>query len=248
MRHFFKNIHELISAAQQQAPSAKGTKVAYNNFFASRHHNVEWVGGIADITEYQNFVNCGYLPAVQNFDISAQTNEGNKSNFILSNCGQFGDVAKYLSGEPECMFDFSPQEINNYLTINISGVTPSTMKAKDIQEKCNAIFNAVNKLELSGTRCRILLTVCTKDRTTRKQDKDVDAQVLVKDYEDNFIPSYHGLILGHLTTIRGLIYAFLSLHSMSPSLGACREAEKEEGQILISYHHDTPEAIINKIK
>lgn len=247
MQYNFKNIHELIKETHAQAPKAKGTKSSYESFFVNNHYDPDWIGGIVNIKEFTEYVNKGYLPAVESLNISAQTSEGSKHLFAPSVCGQFGDVAKYLNGEPECMFDFEPQEINNYLIINISGVTPGYMQAKDIQAKCKAVFNAVNELELKNTRCKIYLTVCTVDRVSRKEDKNVDVQILVKDFEDNFIPSYHGLILGHLTTIRGLIYSFISLHNKTKSLGSCREADKQEGVKLISYHHDTPEQIINKI-
>ncbi|MFN7609931.1 MAG: hypothetical protein ACK5QX_03180 [bacterium] len=247
MQYNFKNIHELIKETHKQAPKARGTKSSYNNFFTGDHYDPDWIGGITNINDYTDFTNKGYLPAVEELNISAQTNEGNKHLFSSSVCGQFGDVAKYLNGEPECMFDFEPQEVNNYLTINISGVTPGYMQAKDIQAKCKAVFNAVNELELKNTRCKIYLTVCTLDRKSRKEDKNVDVQILVKDFEDNFIPSYHGLILGHLTTIRGLIYSFISLHNKTASLGSCREADKQEGVKLISYHKHTPEEIIKII-
>jgi hypothetical protein len=54
--------------------------------------------------------------------------------------------------------------------------------------------------------------------------------LLVKDYQDNFITSLHGLLIGNLATVRGIMYAYLSIHSKSTTLGSPIDSIFTEGK------------------
>jgi hypothetical protein len=233
MQTYFNSIASLIEAIETNQEKAKGTKIAYNRFFINGNDNfyTDWNGGIKDNKEFNEFLKNGYLPAVEELRGTA-TNDGSQFNLVAGVSGQFNDVDAYLTGQPECMAEFEQIEENKYLTLNISGVTPAEMKAEQIMKKCKAVFSAVNFLESNGTRVKILLTVCTFDKVGKK---DCNVQVLIKDFTDNFVPTFHGLLIGHLATIRGIIYAYLSLYNKTKTLGSCREAQPEAGQKLISY-------------
>lgn len=233
MQIYFNSIVSLIEAIETNKEKAKGTKIAYNRFFKDNtDFFTDWQGGIKNADEFNNFLKIGYLPAVEQLAAAQGTNEGSRNQLTPSVNGQFNDVAAYLTGQPECMADFMQEDENKYVVLNISGVTPAKMNAKEIMNKCKAVFSGVNFLEANGTRVKILLTVCTFDKVAKK---DVNVQVLIKDFADNFVPTFHGLLIGHLATIRGIIYAYLSLYNKTKTLGSCREAQPEAGQKLISY-------------
>ena len=228
-KFYFNSVAELLKATETE--TGKGTKNSLNRFTSENEYFREWNGGIANITEFKDILIHGYLPAVEELKGTA-TNEGSQCNLVASVSGQFNDVAMYLTGQPECMADFAQVDENKFLTLNISGTTPAKMNATEIMNKCKAVFSAVNFLETNGTRVKIFLTVCVFDKVAKKEQ---ELKVLIKDFSDNFVPTYHGLLIGHLTTIRGLFYSYLSIHNKTKTLGSCREAQPEAGQKLISY-------------
>jgi hypothetical protein len=238
---YFNSIAELLTAIETQEKAGKGTKTQLIYFRdLPTEDRRQWLGGIKDLTEYKQTLVSGYLPAVEELNTGTATNEGNENIFIPSVSGQFNDVDAYLTGQPECMADFETQEANKYLVLNISGVTPAKMNAAQIMEKCKAVFSAVNFLEAKNTRVKIYLTVSVNDTKSRRMQ---EVKILIKDFSDNFVPTFHGLLIGHLTTIRGLIYAYLSIHNKCRTLGRCIETQPAAGETLISYWMQTAEQI-----
>jgi hypothetical protein len=236
----FNSIGELLNRIDTD--NGQGTQSA-KNMYLKGSYKADWYGGINNLSEYQQSVKNGYLPAVEQMQGQAATTEGNSQNLTSSNSGQFGDVAKYLSGEPECMFDFETQEANNYLILNIDAVTPYTTKGNVLMNKCKAIFNAVNILEATGTRVKINISIAINDKVkgSRKEGEKIQMNLLVKDYQDNFITSLHGLLIGNLATVRGIMYAYLSIHSKSPTLGSPIESIFTEGKKVSFMNHSEAE-------
>jgi hypothetical protein len=239
-RYNFNSIAELLTAIETQEKIGKGTKlqlIVFRDFPTESRR--QWLGGINDLAEYKQTLLNGYLPAVEELKGTA-TNEGSQNNLVPSISGQFNDVATYLTGQPECMADFEQVQENKYLVLNISGVTPAKMDAAEIMNKCKAVFSAVNFLEANGTRVKIFLTVTVNDTKSRRVQ---EVRILIKDFKENFVPTYHGLLIGHLTTIRGVIYSFLSIHNKCKTLGKCIETAGEENEKLISYWRQSTEQI-----
>jgi len=240
----FDSIGELLNRIDTD--KGKGTQKA-KEIYLNGGFKADWYGGINNLTEYNDTVKNGYLPAVEQMQGQTATTEGNSQNLISSNCGQFGDVAKYLSGEPECMYDFETQEANNFLILNIDAVTPATTSGNVLMNKCKAIFNAVNILEATGTRVKINISIAINDKAkgSRKEGEKMQMNLLVKDYQDNFISSLHGLLIGNLATVRGIMYAYLSIHSKSPTLGSPIDSIFTEGKTVSFMNHS--EAKIKQI-
>jgi hypothetical protein len=236
----FQSIGELLNRIETE--QGEGSHSA-KNMFLNGSYDSKWYGGINTLQKYKETVESGYMPAVEEIQGQAATTEGNSQNFISSESGQFGDVAKYLSGEPECMFDFETQEANNYMILNIDAVTPYTTSGNVLMNKCKAIFNAVNILEVTGTRVKINLSIAIEDRKkgSKKTGEKIQMNLLVKDYQDNFITSLHGLLIGNLSTVRGAMYAYLSIHAQSSSLGKPIESIFTEGKKVSFMNHSEEE-------
>jgi hypothetical protein len=251
MLHYnFNNIQDLVNSMHNEVETGKGTKLQYNYFLNGyTNDRAAWCGGIGLLNEYINTLKTGFEPAVNELKNTSLNIEGLTQSLIPSICGQFGDVSKYLNNEPECMFEFDEITTNKYLTVHISGVTPYTMDAGQLMDRCKVIFNCINNLELNGTRVKIYLSIATNETksTTAKNQVKKQIKVLIKDFNENFVPGYHGLLIGHLSTIRGLFYAYMSIHNKKNSLGACIDSEIEPGEIYIAIRKDSENTIVKKL-
>jgi len=240
-RFQFNSIHELIERMFADEPTATGTKHAYN-----RGHNNEapqnWTGGIKGFTDYFELLKTGYLPAVEELK-NDQSGEGSRQLFTPSVYGEFSDVGAFLAGHPECMANFIEQPINNTIKLNINTCTPANMGAPQLMEKCKTIFNCVNHLETNGKRVEICISTAVENRKTSQKQ---EVQIKIKNSEEPLLAAFHGLILGHLSTTRVLIYAFLSLYSTVTTLGHVEEVQEPE-MINISLMQDNTEEIKSKI-
>jgi hypothetical protein len=240
--YYFQSVASLIDATETE--QGKGTRFSLDTF-TNGSYDAEWFGGIGKLSEYKETLKSGYLPAVKELSQLAATSEGNTVSLVQSVCGQFGDVSRYLNGEPECMFDFETAEENKYLVLNIAAVSPANMQASKLMKLCAAIFSTVNFLEAQGTRVKIFLTVAVYDKVAKK---DMQVKVLIKDFDDYFTPSYHGLLIGHYSTVRGLMYSYLSIHNKTKTLGKCIDIESAEGETVIDFRTTDENKIKNLAK
>jgi hypothetical protein len=240
-RFNFNSIHELIKKMFEDEPTATGTKNAY---MAAKNNarDTEWTGGIKGLTDYFDLLKNGYLPAVEELK-NNQSGEGNHQLFTPSVCGEFSDVSAFLAGHPECMANFEEQPANNAIKININTCTPANMKGPELMEKCKTIFNCVNHLEANGKHVEIYISTAASNRKTQVKH---ETQIKIKATEEPILPAFHGLLLGHLSTTRVLIYSFLSLYSTVPTLGRVEEVNEPE-MINISLMTDSNNQIKGKI-
>lgn len=237
----FNSINDLIQAIETEKGS--GTRTPLNRFIKGEG-DLDWFGGINKLSQYKETLQSGYLPAVEEMQTATATSEGSTVNLVQSVGGQFGDVSRYLNGEPECMFDFETAEENKYLVLNIAAVSPANMDAKKLMRLCASVFTSVNFLEANGTRVKIFTTVAVYDR---KDKSSMQVKVLIKDFEDFFTPSHHGLILGHYSTVRGLMYSYLSIHNKTTTLGNCTDIQSESGEVIIDFRSITEQQIKDKL-
>jgi hypothetical protein len=240
----FVNVRELIGRTFSEADNkaAKGTKQSFERYKAGRN-DTEFIGDIANFEQYESTLKNGYEIGVQEFSTEART-EGGRLEMVPDVCGQFWDVGAYLSGNPECMGDFVEVEANNYKTIVIDATTPAKMPARKLAAKCKAVFEAVGGLEVSGTRCKVIIRAGVYNK---KGNHIQVVELMVKDFEETLIPSYHGLILGNLSTVRGVIYSYMSLYNTRPNLGYAMPTQAQPGETMVSYLTDEPEQIKNKL-
>lgn len=237
----FNSIHELIQAMEREAPTAKGTKASYYSGISSSR-DTNWTGGVKGFNDYFDLLKNGYLPAVEELK-DTTTGEGQRIIFTPSVYGEFMDVSKYLAGHPECMGTYEEQETENIIRLNLNTWTPAYMEGSELMKKCKAIFSAVNHIENNGKRAEIYISTAT---TNHKTGQRHDVRIKVKSSEEPLLAPFHGLLIGHLSTTRVLIYAFLSLYSHIDTLPKAEEIE-EPDMINISLMNDSPEQIKAKI-
>jgi len=243
----FNSIQDLIQATEEQAPTAPGTKLTFSKFYCEEESPFkEWAGEINNANHYKELLKNGYLPAVEALDVD-QVSSGQRYDLTPSISGQFNDIGAYLEGRPECMGEFLEQETNRYLTVYIECSIGYNVKADLLMEKAKTIFNAINQIEAQGTRVKIVMFA---DCFAKETNQRLLLMVGVKNHEENFIPSLHGLYIGHLATVRAIMYSYLSLYSKQQSIGHKElrfSAPLDENSILLELT-DTTTGLKEKLK
>lgn len=226
----FNSIAELIQTTEQEAETSTGAKNLFNRFYVNENTDRDWTGGLSGISEYKELLKNGYLPAVEQLAAN-QTNSGTRFDLVPSVSGEFFDIGAYIEGRPECMGDFTQQEVNQYLTVLIECSVGYKVNGELLMGKAKTIFNCINEIEAKGTRVKIVLfSECTAEETNQK----FNIYVNVKAHEENFIPSWHGLLIGHLATVRAVMYSYLSIKSLQDSIASKDVRSKPEpGTVVI---------------
>jgi hypothetical protein len=233
--HEFTNIRELLNKIKET-----NYKSAANHFI-NNQENKNWTG-ITGKDEYMNYLLNGYAAGVEELNSEVTRAEGQAFRLVPSVAGVFYDVAAFVEDRPECMARFEAVEENTFLNININTATPSAMKGSELMKKAKAIFQAVNTLETSGTRCKITITTGVKT-----DDNGIHVlKLLIKDYQDTLISSYHGLLLANHGTTRGVIYSYLSQFTKKLSIGSPMDY-KIDADIEISMNEDNEKSILIKL-
>lgn len=240
---YFNSIPQLIEATEAEAETSTGAKNMFNRFYVNGNSDPEWTGGLTSIEEYKDLLKNGYLPAVESLKAN-QISTGNRFDLVPSVSGQFNDIGAYLLGLPECMGEFQTQEANQYLTVFIECSVGWKTDGAILMEKAKTIFNCINEIEAAGTRVKIVLfTECTAHKTGEK----FNLYVNVKAHEENFIPSWHGLLIGHLATVRSIIYSYLSIKSHQESIGSKDVRTKPEPGVIVVELTDSESEIKRKL-
>ncbi|RYC66368.1 DUF7192 family protein [Spirosoma sordidisoli] len=73
--------------------------------------------------------------------------------------GSFVDVGRYVTGEPECMADFINYQPAQIVTINATLGYPEGSSEQTVFHYFGLMLDAIDRLELSGTRCEVNLTI-----------------------------------------------------------------------------------------
>lgn len=234
-------IYEFNTPAQLLAGVKQTDYKSAANDFLSNEKREAWAG-VTGITQFNEYLTKGYAPAVVELSEEITRSTGQGCEFTPSVSGIFYDVAAFNEGRPECMAQFVPAEENKFKTIFIEASTPSTFNGADLMKAARAVYTAVSQLELTGTRCKIVLAV-----SVRMRSGDHQCKLLVKNHEDPFISGYHGLLLGNHGTVRGAMYAYLSTLTKVTSIGSAMEATDPQADVNVSLKNDSPERIIKKI-
>jgi hypothetical protein len=233
--HEFSNIRELINSVKKTSYRSAA------NEFLENSRNREWAG-VAGKDEYMDYLLNGYAAGVEELNTEVTKAEGQAFRLVPSVAGIFYNVAAFIQDMPECMAKFEAVEENTFINININTATPSAMKGSELMKKAKAIFQAVNTLETSGTRCKITITTGVKT-----DDNGIHVlKLLIKDYQDTLISSYHGLLLANHGTTRGVIYSYLSQFTKKLSIGKPID-HKINADIEISMNEDNEKSILAKL-
>lgn len=82
--------------------------------------------------------------------------------------GDFVDVDRYLSGEPECMVDYQYEAGVKFIDVTISIGRPWWMKNPEIMKYYAQILSIIDNMENAGFRCKIDIAIDSYEHQGRK--------------------------------------------------------------------------------
>lgn len=214
--------------------------------FCDNKNSKNWAG-VTGVIEYEKDLRGFGTEAFVNSKFDKNNTDGMDCQFEASVSGEFNDVDAYVHGIPECMADFVQTEANNYLTIRITAAVSGGTSLKEVQAKADEVLKQVNTLELLGTRCRIELVFSAAERHDYKAEVS-NWTLIVKDFEESYVPAIHGYAIGQYSTIRAAGYAYWSLFNGASGLGMPEDKNdiKEDGVVKVNYVKDSVSAIAMK--
>lgn len=98
--------------------------------------------------------------------------------------GLFFDIAKVLSGEPECWLNPIKQDEPKEIVLKISTSANNTVSADKIARGAGQILGIVNKLEQDGFKVKLENWLYSERCTSRGPSKNHLTVVVVKDFND----------------------------------------------------------------
>jgi hypothetical protein len=195
-----------------------GNEDCIQRFFKNKCQK-DWAG-VLGVDEYEEALNSSDGPKAVEVNDNQVMADGMGCELVPSIAGEFTDPASYIAGLPECMSDFEQVEVNRYATIVINGSLSAVMKLKEQQAKCKVIAEYVTAMESAGIRCRIEYIWANL--------QGASFGMVAKEYEENYLNTYHGNILGNFGTVRALGFALWALINDQYGLGTAMRATEDQ--------------------
>ena len=212
-----KGLHELMELQSSElveefSNAAQGSSKYL--MFIDNACNKSWAGvqGIAEYTE--QLISGTGSPKLINEHSLVVNQEGKANHFVPNVCGVFNDPVAYIEGQPECMFDFEQAPVNNYVRVMYAAIVSASIELKKCEIAAKAISECVNILEVGGTRVRIEVLF------VNQHEPEINSfKVIIKDYEENYIPHVHGFAMGNFGTVRAAGYSYWERINSHEGLG-----------------------------
>lgn len=169
-----------------------------------------WAEGTARVAQYRDSLSA-WLSAAK----SAKSRE-----FAWDVTGEFVDVGKYLTGEPECFgseAETGERTAGRVVSIRLNACVSCAVSADTIAARGIAVLCAVDLLESCGTRVEVVVSTGSDGAGTR-----VDGNVTVKRPGEQVDADRLAFAVAHPSFFRRLGFRFLELYGHNPSL--CRPA------------------------
>lgn len=72
-------------------------------------------------------------------------------------CGDYVDVGRFVTGEPECMVHYDELRAQKFLTVNVTLGRPGLTPDYNVQRYYGVFLDVIDQLERNGTRCRVVI-------------------------------------------------------------------------------------------
>lgn len=236
----YSSMFELLDRLPEKGPEFTGDFETYNRSVMG-NQNEGWAGaeGFDHAKEIMNTYTCTELNQL----VGIGNSVSNRFELVPSVSGFFNDVQTYLIGDPECMADFEQVEQNKFIELFIDMPVASTVNLSVLTDKIKQLFEVINGIEMNGTRCKITIGV---NGFSRADNKNIQIELIVKDYEDPMNPALHGFILTHPALFRVFLIGVMSKYSNDGGVGTPIPCTHTTG-ILIDILKDSKQDILNKI-
>lgn len=173
-----------------------------------------WPEGAAKVSEWSNRLDC----------FAAATAAAKSKAFNWDVTGDFVDVGKYMTGEPECFGsedNDGEQSSSRVVSIRINACVSGALQADAIVARGVAVLVAVDVLESLGRRCEILVSQSTHTgghtMSGSVPNLHLDANVCVKRAGEPVDLDRLAFAVAHPAFFRRLGFKFMELNGHSPS-------------------------------
>lgn len=129
--------------------------------------------------------------------------------------GDYVDVGRYLTGEPECWgceVESGEQASDRVVSIRINNCVSGAVDAEVICARGLAVLVAVDLLESCGIRCEVVIGTAGSSGGRR-----VESNVIVKRAGEQCDPDAIAFTVAHPAFLRRFGFRFMELHGFSPN-------------------------------
>lgn len=129
--------------------------------------------------------------------------------------GQFVDVGRFLSGEPECFgteFDYGESIAGRVCSIRLNACVSGAVSADTICARGVTVLVAVDLLEACGIRCEVTVSAATETSALQ-----LDSNVVVKKASDPVDLDKLAFCVAHPSFFRRFGFRFCEIYGHSPS-------------------------------
>ena len=220
IRHDFENIGDYVSFLGQNhrvtvnASSDSQAATAWNGSTKSLADAVSlvdtgWAAGAAKVAKWSGKLSC-FLDAAR--AVKAR-------QFAWDVVGDYVDVGKYLTGEPECFgADVEEQDSTSgrIVSIRLNNCVSGALQPDAIIARGVAVLVAVDLLESCGRRCEVIVCQSTETSTLK-----VDGNIVVKRPSEPVDLDRLAYSVAHPGFFRRLGFRFMEVCGHSPSGCSC---------------------------
>lgn len=164
-----------------------------------------WADGAARVAKHR-----------EGFDAFIQAAKQAKTKqFAWDVTGDYVDVGRYLTGEPECFgseLDSGESLSSRVVSIRLNNCVSAAVSAETICARGLAVLVAVDLLEACGIRCEVVVGTATK-----RGDTLVESNVTVKRPGEQADPDSIAFSIAHPAFFRRFGFRFMELGGHSPS-------------------------------
>lgn len=165
-----------------------------------------WADGVKKVASHRDGMSC-WLDAAKAVKAGA---------FGWDVTGDFIDVGRVLSGEPECCgvtVNDGETVQSRAVSIRLNACVSAAVSTDTIIARGVAVLVAVDLLESLGTRCEVIVSQSTKTGSLH-----LDANVVVKRASDPVDPDRLAFAVAHPSFFRRLGFRFMELYGHNPGL------------------------------
>lgn len=144
----------------------------------------------------------------------AAAKQAKSRRFAWDVTGDYVDVGRYMTGEPECFgteYDDGDNVSSRVVSIRLNNCVSAAVDANIICARGLAVLVAVDLLEACNIRCEVIVGTATR------RGNVVESNVTIKRAGETVEPSAIAFNVAHPSFFRRFGFRFMELHGHSPS-------------------------------
>lgn len=176
----FESIEDFI----QTATTSKRNKPSSKESYTSEHARKSWAGS-KSLKHTLEIAKNGY--ELDKIDSQIDSLKATESQYemesVFSVSGGDPDLGLYMSGEPECMIDFTAIEANKFVHLVIGVTEGAGTSSEQILNRATAVCSVIDRLENRKYRVRLSMGIVNVNFNSKERITNCTI-VKIKDYKE----------------------------------------------------------------